>query len=50
MDALVEDSIAFALASAAIMVGQLLAAAVAVTLTNWAAARMVSTFTYSGEG
>lgn len=41
MDALVEDSIAFAWASVAIMVAQLVAAAVAVTLCNFAAARMV---------
>ncbi|XP_063545625.1 multidrug resistance protein homolog 49-like [Cydia strobilella] len=46
MDALIEDSIAFALASAAIMACQLLAAAAAVTLANWAAARMVSRLRY----
>ncbi|XP_037300517.1 multidrug resistance protein homolog 49 [Manduca sexta] len=42
MDALVEDSVAFGLASLAIMAAQLLSAASAVTLANWAAARMVS--------
>ncbi|XP_068622168.1 multidrug resistance protein homolog 49-like [Battus philenor] len=42
MDALVEDSLAFALASVAIMAGQLLAAALAVTLCNFAAARMIA--------
>ncbi|KAI8433498.1 hypothetical protein MSG28_015530 [Choristoneura fumiferana] len=42
MDALVEDSVAFVLASLAIMAAQWTAAALAVTLANWAAARMVS--------
>ncbi|XP_045770126.1 multidrug resistance protein homolog 49-like [Maniola jurtina] len=42
MDALVEDSIAFAVASFAIMACQLVAAACAVTLANWAAARMIT--------
>lgn len=41
MDALVDDSIAFAYASAAIMVLQLLSAALAVYLANWAAQRQV---------
>lgn len=43
MEALVQDSVAFALASLAIMAVQLAAASAAVTLANWAAARMVST-------
>ncbi|CAH0761981.1 unnamed protein product [Diatraea saccharalis] len=42
MDALVEDSIAFGVASVAIMAAQLSTAAIAVTLANWAANRMVS--------
>ncbi|RVE54126.1 hypothetical protein evm_001249 [Chilo suppressalis] len=42
MDALVEDSIAFGLASVAIMAAKLTAAAISVTLANWAANRMVS--------
>ncbi|XP_013176743.1 PREDICTED: multidrug resistance protein homolog 49-like [Papilio xuthus] len=42
MDALVEDSIAFAWASVAIMIAQLVAAAFAVTLCNFAAARMIA--------
>ncbi|XP_052738808.1 multidrug resistance protein homolog 49 [Bicyclus anynana] len=42
MDALVEDSIAFAVASFAIMACQLTAAACAVTLANWAAGRMIT--------
>lgn len=42
MDALVSDSVAFAVANVAIMCVQLLCAAAAVTLANWAAARMVS--------
>lgn len=41
MDALVEDSVAFALASFAVMAWQLVAAAAAVSLANWAAGRMV---------
>ncbi|KPJ17387.1 Multidrug resistance protein-like 49 [Papilio machaon] len=42
MDALVEDSIAFAWASVAIMVAQVVAAAIAVTLCNFAASRMIA--------
>ncbi|XP_047542452.1 multidrug resistance protein homolog 49-like [Vanessa atalanta] len=42
MDALVDDSVAFALASVAIMMCQLVAAAGAVTLANWAASRMIT--------
>ncbi|XP_045538541.1 multidrug resistance protein homolog 49 [Papilio machaon] len=42
MDALVEDSIAFAWASVAIMVAQVIAAAIAVTLCNFAASRMIA--------
>ncbi|KAL0858959.1 hypothetical protein ABMA27_011375, partial [Loxostege sticticalis] len=42
MDALVDDSLAFGLASVAIMAAQLATAAAAVTLANWGAARMVS--------
>ncbi|CAH2269449.1 jg6491 [Pararge aegeria aegeria] len=42
MDALVEDSVAFAVASFAIMACQLVAAACAVTLANWAAGRMIT--------
>ncbi|CAK1592795.1 unnamed protein product [Parnassius mnemosyne] len=42
MDALVEDSLAFAWASVAIMVAQLAAATAAVTLCNHAAARMIA--------
>ncbi|XP_032525757.2 multidrug resistance protein homolog 49-like [Danaus plexippus] len=42
MDALVDDSVAFAVASVAIMICQLVAAAVAVTLANWAAGRMIT--------
>lgn len=47
MDALVEDSVAFALASFAVMGWQLVAAAAAVSLANWAAGRMVgATFVF----
>ncbi|XP_072948561.1 multidrug resistance protein homolog 49-like [Epargyreus clarus] len=42
MDALVDDSLAFAWASLAIMACQLVAAAAAVTLANWAAAKMIA--------
>ncbi|XP_053622174.1 multidrug resistance protein homolog 49-like isoform X2 [Plodia interpunctella] len=42
MDALVDDSIAFAVASVAIMAVQFSASAAAVALANWAAGRMIS--------
>ncbi|VVD04759.1 unnamed protein product [Leptidea sinapis] len=42
MDALVDDSVAFAWASVAIMVVQLTLAAIGVTLANWSAARMIA--------
>ncbi|CAH2101619.1 unnamed protein product [Euphydryas editha] len=42
MDALVDDSVAFALASVAVMACQLIAASCAVTLANWAASRMIT--------
>ncbi|XP_047513373.1 multidrug resistance protein homolog 49-like [Pieris napi] len=42
MDALVDDSISFALASVAIMLVQMCLATAAVTLANWAAARMIA--------
>ncbi|XP_045508618.1 multidrug resistance protein homolog 49-like [Colias croceus] len=42
MDALVDDSVSFALASVAIMAAQILFAAAAVSLANWAAVRMIT--------
>ncbi|CAH0712783.1 unnamed protein product, partial [Brenthis ino] len=42
MDALVEDSMSFAYASLAIMACQMVAAAGAVTLANWAGSRMIT--------
>ncbi|CAK1546564.1 unnamed protein product [Leptosia nina] len=42
MDALVDDSVAFASASVAIMMLQMFFATIAVSLANWAAARMIA--------